>query len=329
MKTPFNAEDIVANAFSGHATDEELADLRRWLGESEANRRLYDTYLNSWIMSKAPYAADRYPSDRAWEALVKRKSQPKGINLSIRNFLRVAAIFIFVLSIMGGLLWMKNNVLNVSSSYIVYTAPSDSVLQITLPDLSQVWLNQGSSLRFPDNYNTKNRDVYLEGEGFFDVNKNDELPFVVHTGSLQISVVGTSFNVNAYPENPEWVATLIQGKIDVHLDPDNTSCLLPNQQLVYQKETKAAEVRSYVNTDLFVAWMKDVYKFEDKSFEEITAYLEKLYHVRILFENTELKFLSFSGSFLRGQKLEEALELLQGVRGFQYDIKDQTVIIRK
>lgn len=327
MKTPFNVEDIVVSVFSGHATDEELAELRQWLAESEANRQLYDACLNSWIVSKAPYAADRYSSDRAWEALNKRKPQSKQVKF-VLNFSQVAALFIIALSIMGGLL-IKNKVKD-PSSYVVYVAPPDSILQITLPDQSQVWLNKGSLLRFPANrFNTKNRDVYLDGEGFFEVDKNDALPFVVHAGTLQIKVVGTSFNVQAYPDNPELVATLVRGKIDVHIDHNNKSSLFSNQQLVFRKEDNRVIVTDDVNVNMCIVWMKDMYRFEDETFEEISEYLEKIYNVKVVFENDELKNLSFSGSFLQGQKLEDALELLREVRDYQYDIYDQTIVIRK
>jgi ferric-dicitrate binding protein FerR (iron transport regulator) len=327
METPFDVEDIIANAFSGCATDEELADLRRWLAESEANRQSYDAYLNAWILSKAPFVRDRYASDSGWKVLMKRKAEGQA-RMPVRNFVRAAAIFIIVLGITGGVL-IKNGVLNLSSSYITYVAPADSVLQITLPDLSQVWLNEGSSLRFPDSYNTKNRNVYLEGEGFFEVAKNEELPFAVHAGSVQIRVTGTSFHVNACPESPGLVATLVQGEISVLMDRHNTLSLRPGQQLVYRKEDKSYAVEQNVNTDLLTVWMRELYKFEDKSFAEIAAYLEKIYSVRIVFEDAELREVSFSGSFLRKQKLETTLELLQGVRMFQYHVQDQTIVIRK
>lgn len=235
------------------------------------------------------------------------------------------------------------------------TVGHGSRTRIQLPDGSQVWINSGSTLTYENFYKSNTREVQLNGEAYFDVVKDPEHPFIVHTSGIDIKVLGTAFNVKAYKSESSIEATLIHGSIEVinKNRPGTPKIMLkPHEKLVYNKypvsdtrdqraDIKPAEPDAYsitikpLSKDIpdsnivETAWVYNKLSFEDERFEDLAGKMEKWYNLKILIEGEKLKDHKISGSFVN-ETPEEALKELQFLIPFNYTIKNNEVkIMRK
>ncbi|HNU87237.1 MAG TPA: FecR family protein [Ferruginibacter sp.] len=227
--------------------------------------------------------------------------------------------------------------------------------RIQLPDGSQVWINSGSSLTYDNFLKSNIREVQLNGEAYFDVVKDPEHPFIVHTSGIDIKVLGTAFNVKAYQSESTIEATLIHGSIEVinKNRPGTPKIMLkPHEKLVYSKypvsdsrdqraDVVPAEPDAYsitikplskniADSDIVeTAWVYNKLSFEDERFEDLAYKMEKWYNLKINIESEKLKNYKVSGSFVN-ETPEEALKELQFLMPFSYSIRGNEVkIMRK
>ncbi len=222
--------------------------------------------------------------------------------------------------------------------------------KIQLPDGSVVWLNAGSKLTYNKDYNQQLREVTLSGEGYFDIIKNKDKPFIIYTSNIDIKVLGTAFNVKAYPEDKQTETSLIRGSIEVTIKnrPNNKIILSPNEKLVVYKEPgekgnthlkekelpeKIALVTikqlSYQNNDSIAveaAWIRDRLSFKNELFADVAKKMERWYDVSFVFENKRKENLLMYGTFTT-ETLEEALAALEFSFGFRYKIEHKKVTI--
>ena len=199
--------------------------------------------------------------------------------------------------------------------------------KVLLPDSTVVWLNAGSRLEYPEDF-TKHRFVSLEGEAYFVVAHDEAHPFTIHAHGLHITVLGTILNIAAYQREGDVVTTLVEGKIALHLNGDQSqqTILIPNQQVVFNKDSRNMMFET-VDPELFTSWVKGYYRFEDASFEQIAKYFERVYGKTIRFDDESLKTLCFTGTFLQEQNMDSVLELLREIGGFHYTIQGEQIII--
>ncbi len=224
--------------------------------------------------------------------------------------------------------------------------------KFTLPDGSTVWLNAGSKLDYTKIGTTGNREIYLTGEAFFDVVKNPKRPFIIHTSSIDVKVLGTKFNVKAYPEDKTVETSLVQGSVEVFVKnrPGEKYLLKPNQKLVLLNTAELAaneasenEVKpnvnlpiiaikrlTYTETDTAVAietsWTQNKLVFKDEAFSDVAHKMERWYDVEIIFRNKKLEEELLNGDF-RKETLIQALDGLRFTTDFKYKIEGNTVII--
>lgn len=219
--------------------------------------------------------------------------------------------------------------------------------QLSLPDGSKVWLNAGSRLEYPDRFNGNSREVTLIGEAFFDVVKDSLRPFLVHTRTFHVRVLGTSFNVRAYEEEEIAETSLIQGSVQVLFGQGNDSrnivVLKPNEKLMIPTRQKQASTEEPAgearpakpealrvskapvtnmedaeNTIAETAWVYNKLAFKNTSFDKIAESLEKWFGVTILFRNGDKRSLRLSGTF-EGEGLDEILSAFQSTgKSFHY-----------
>lgn len=239
----------------------------------------------------------------------------------------------------------------------IVTRPA-SRTQLILPDGSKVWLNASSKLTYGNGFGEDNRNIWLEGEGFFEVYKNKALPFIIHTSRMDIRVTGTVFNVRAYPQETSSETALIEGAVEVALpgETDWKYHLRPRQKLVVDENGVAATetepspkgkshapvqpVPAYTaslqslarplpdNQVVETAWVYSLLSFSDESFRQVANKLEKWYGVSIRFAQADMENWRFTGSF-RNESLAEALTALRLSTPFRFVIEDKNVIISK
>jgi ferric-dicitrate binding protein FerR (iron transport regulator) len=222
---------------------------------------------------------------------------------------------------------------------------------LTLSDGTIVTLNSATTIKYPVSFNDSTREVYLEGEAFFDVSKDTHHPFIIHTDKMNIRVLGTSFNVKSYRNETSSEASLIKGSIEVTLNdrPSDRIILKPKEKLVVQnnlaakhpvnagaqdtlrKSTRYAltNLTYFPNTAATVietSWVENKLVFTDKDFAELSGQLERWYGVHIEFKNERVKQYNFTG-FFEKETLAEALDALKMIEHFDYKIADSIVSI--
>src|SRR5690606_14155114 len=185
---------------------------------------------------------------------------------------------------------------------------------ILLPDSSNVVLQKGSSLIYPETFKGDKREVTLTGEAYFDIYQQKDNPFVIHSGKVITTVLGTAFNIKAYPDQPSVTVTVTRGKVKIEEERSRKllGILLPDQQIVYNND-EVAETRA-VKAAETVAWVKQGLDFISVPFEEIARQVSDRYQVKISFANPALKSCRIRATFEGTESLEKVLMILCTVR---------------
>jgi transmembrane sensor len=209
--------------------------------------------------------------------------------------------------------------------YNEITTSKGKQFKIILPDGSQVQLNTMSSLRYPTKFSKNERAVELSGEAYFEVVSNKDIPFKVRTGSSEVSVTGTRFNVESYAKDNQMKTTLLSGGVNV----SSKTALLqlkPGEQAIIKRD--GSSIKEKVDTDQVLAWRAGFFAFDDESLEQIMNKLSKWYDLTILLDpsiaNTKI-----SGRFSTKRKIEDILTYMQVFADFDYSIKHELVYINR
>jgi len=214
--------------------------------------------------------------------------------------------------------------------YNTLKVPYGKRFKLQLSDGTVVSLNSGTTLKYPEQFGLNGkRNVYLTGEAFFEVAKDKNHPFIVHTNKVEVEVLGTKFNVSAYPENPTVNSTLIEGSIQMAEAEKKSNAVLiaPNQMATWQNNSKKITTK-FVDTSIYSAWTKGDIAFKDTPFSTIAKIIERTYDVKIINENSDLARQSFTGSIkISESSVENILELLKRDTPFNYAVKENTITI--
>lgn len=191
--------------------------------------------------------------------------------------------------------------------------PHGSSSKVVLSDGSVVWLNAGSSLVYPSTFTNKSREVVLFGEAYFKVAKNQEKPFLVQTSALEIKVLGTEFNVSAYPEDNVIQTVLKEGSVALRRigapKTEKYIILKPNQLASFDKSTQLSSI-TYVNTDFYTLWIDGLLCFENLDFNRVIRKVERFYDINIQLEDPLSGSVHISGKLDLKQNKDEVLEYL-------------------
>lgn len=217
--------------------------------------------------------------------------------------------------------------------WLTMTAQRGQKSVVTLSDGTIIRLNSESSVSYPEMFAPDKREIILTGEAFFEVAKNPKRPFIVHTGNLTTKVLGTSFNIQAFP-NEKISVTVATGRVEVTAanpaaheagDPEANVILTPNLQAVYDPSQQSITT-SEVDIEKYLAWKNGVLKFEDASLEELSATLERWYDVKINFDNERIKRCRINGQY-KNQSLRNVLESVQYMYKVDFKFTDQKSVL--
>ena len=265
--------------------------------------------------------------------------------------LSIAAVFIFLLN---------TNSINTAeiapNKASEITTKNGSKTYLVLADGTKVWLNAGSKLSYDaDKYGDKFREVSLIGEAFFDVTKNPEKPFIIHTSNMDIKVLGTAFNVRCYPNEKKTETSLVRGRIEVTLKnrPSEKIYLKPNEKLTLINDNIVAPAiannkkvknlieipdalvtighLTHLNLDSTIvetSWVENKLEFRSEAFEDVASKMEKWYAVKIYIMDENLKKEHLTGSF-ETETVEQALSALQYTTKFKFTINKNAITITK
>jgi ferric-dicitrate binding protein FerR (iron transport regulator) len=198
---------------------------------------------------------------------------------------------------------------------------------VILPDGSKVWLNVDTKLSYPVDYGVKSRNIELEGEAYFEVEKNDEFPFEVASANIVTRALGTRFVVSAYPENSTIKSSLVKGSVEVKFDKKN-KLLKPGQQLVYNKNKPEVKIKTF-DENYELAWKNKELVFRLTPFADVITELNKWFNVNIDYDPAEFKSETLTVQFEKYESLETILRVIAKANGFKFTINDKNVKIRK
>jgi len=306
LNSNIDINELIVRKFSGEATPEENKIIENWVNESQENKDFFNDLNDIWLSSGQNISNDaEYDVEKAIlnfinrTRLVKIKRDQK---TQLFNILRYAAMIILALAI-PFTYWIAQKPKQVADTYTTVTCAFGDKTSITLPDSSQVWLNSGSKITFNNNFKEGSRQLFLEGEGYFSVKKDADNPFFVNTANLNVKVLGTEFNLKAYPDEVDVAVTLVSGSLQVK-NEKSAEMMNPGQKLLYKKDDHTLTVENLTDLAPETEWTHGRLVFRNTSLEELERKLERWFDVEIEFADETVKNRRFSGTLERESILE-------------------------
>lgn len=223
----------------------------------------------------------------------------------------------------------ENSDQSLELEYNTLSTANGQQYELVLPDQTKVWLNSTSVIKFPVSFTgLKDRTVELSGEAYFEVSKDQQHPFVVKTQQQQVVVLGTHFNLNSYPDEPETVTTLLEGSVKVSAVSNQSSQVIkPGEKAV--NTGQAIEVEK-ANLQQATAWKNGFFRFTDESLEGIMKQISRWYDVKVVYEGDRKDFakLTFLGVISRDKKLSTVLKTIERTDKVRFTIKGKIVTVR-
>ena len=323
---------IIAKSLTEQLDDAEATELEKWKLISRKNLLEYNEFVSLWAQSgsmKTPYVIDKLKAKN----LISHKLS---IRITTKRWINwaVQAAAILVLSLLFSGIY---SYLNKGNNNFIFTNNSTQPVfqeiraaygtqaKIELADGTTVFLNSGSKLRFPQTFNNmEQRKVILDGEGYFEVAKNKELPFIVQANQLNIKVLGTKFNVDAYSDNPSVIIALSEGSVMLQDNSGNQNKelmnLVPNQVATLIKSDRTLSKMDDMDLYKYTAWVNGRIVFFGDPIQTVVKKLEKWYNVEIVISDERLEDYTFTGTFI-DESLEQILNILSLTSPMTYKIQ--------
>ena len=328
-------DELIANYLTEGLDKNALDELKTWIAASAENQQYFIRQREIWFSAVSREAASVYDEDKAFENFRNRVESQKEIQstsrrgFSLSALWRYAAVVAIIIAV-GCISYWQGEV-NVKDTFadISVEAPLGSKTKLYLPDGTLVWLNAGSRMTYSQGFGVDNRKVELEGEGYFEVKRNEKIPFFVKTKDLQLQVLGTKFNFRDYPEDHEVVVSLLEGKVGLNnlLREEKEAVLSPDERAVLNKANGLLTVES-VTASNASQWTDGYLFFDEELLPDIAKELERSYNVKIHIANDSLKTFRFYGNFVRReQNIQEVLEALASTEKMQYKIEERNITI--
>lgn len=300
-------KDLLYRFFEGRASVDEMRTVKEWAEASEENNillRRERKFFDAMILVEPLKKVD-LDSGFRW-----------GKRYLIREFMKVASIVLITVSITFGLFSIGNDDKDEIAMQTI-TVPAGQRVNLELPDGSNVWLNAGTVMQYPASFMKNKREITLDGEAYFEVAHNEKSPFIVHTHAMDVEVLGTEFNVEAYKRRKVFETSLIQGKVRIKSPSDEKTFLVlsPNYKTSL-KDNKL--VVSKIEDYNVYRWREGLYCFKNKPFIEILENLERYYDLRIVLEKQSIAKIVLTGKFRISDGLDYALRVLQQDVAFTY-----------
>jgi len=286
----------------------------------------YDALLRALLTETQQQTAPEYEqpaksADAIFHAIMvhdrRQVAAPRRINT---HLLRYAAVALLAVATGLGVWYTARRSATAPATLAsrpVPVTPAAEHSYIALPDGSKVLLNNGSHLYYPPAFNGRTREVYLEGEAYFDVHHNPNKPFIVHTGKVRTEVLGTAFNIRAFRGPENIVVTVSRGKVLVRNGNTTLGVLTRDEQFTI-KDKAGSPAKQLVKTDEVMRWKADDILFDDITVREAVEELEKHFAVDITLGNPDLGNCRVTASFLHRESPEQIIKVITGINHIQY-----------
>lgn len=316
----------IAKYLSGEMSHDKTKHFEDWINKSSENKELFNSVKMDW--ENFDKLSANVNEDKAWESLKNRLEQDglfEEKTLLLRKesyrFMRVAAV-ILVLIVAGFFISVI-----VNSNDIVVKTTNNEHQVVLLPDGSKVTLYQNSKISYDKNFLVETRSINLEGEGFFEIERMEDIPFIVTTNTAKVKVLGTSFNVNTSKSSNNVEVYVKTGKVELISQMSSVkSIFLEPGDIGFCNN---GDLNKLLNKDdNYIAWKTRDLVFKNTSLTDVIDVVEKVYMVDIDYDNAEIKDLRISTSFEK-QKLETVLNVIAKTFGFSYSKKKNKVYLEK
>lgn len=322
MKSAMNNRiiELFQNYLSKTATDLEKRELNLWIASNSE--------LQEWLemqLRESENVMDEAQQIRILENIHRKIDKQNQKKFAFPSWLKNAAAIALVLITTGSIFYAIRSNKSEPTYYSSVEAMRGQKSNITLPDGTKVILNSESTLKYNTDFYQKSREIALDGEAFFEVAKNTNLPFVVEVGNLSIKAVGTAFNVRAYSNENIVSTTLTEGKVSVKT-PYETMDLIPNERMEFSRDEKKLEKIQLENAKLSLGWLNDQLSFENTTLAVVASNLSRIYNVEIELSSESIKQQRFTG-IISNNSLQSVLRILSLTSPIRYTIKDNKVIL--
>ena len=226
-----------------------------------------------------------------------------------------------------GLRFDQGELENRPMKYHTLTVPVGGEYHFTLADGTRVWVNSASEVRFPNCFSGERREIYVKGEVYLEVARDEKHTFIVYTGENEVRVLGTRFNLTAYPDEQKVITTLVEGSVEFRNDQSSVR-LKPGEQSVLNRATNKLE-KQKVDVSIYTSWVSGTYEYERSPLSDITRQLSRWYDVQFIYESTEFSNHPFTGVVKRDQSLEEVLSIIEKTTNIRFKISGRTIIIKR
>ena len=308
-------EQLLYKYFEGRASEEEMNEIKEWFEASAENR---ETLRRERKLFDAMNLVCGIGHEKQQKPLRKRYKP------IFRECLKVAAVALIAVTFTT--LWFTTEKEEESTSMQTIIVPAGQRVNLLLPDGTNVWLNAGTRMTYPLSFAKDTREITLDGEAYLEVSHNEKCPFIVHTQAMDVKVLGTKFNVEAYSCQQRYETTLMEGKVSVGFPgKDKSAIQLPAGNKVRLQNGRF--MTDSVSDYNVYRWKEGLYCFRDKSLAEILKDLERYYDLNIQLKKAGIAGITLTGKFRISEGLDYILRVLQNEVTFTYHRENENKII--
>lgn len=332
-------KDIFEKFIAGSYGKELENEVHQWMIKDKHASQKEKAMKSVWDKTKSSATEDTFvslqqvcrkigiASSTTNESLVPSRQNSKRVYL---HWIKYAAVAVILVAVSISSTYFYSESRFTQEPLVEHFTQLSKIDKIVLPDGSEVYTNSGTMLYYPREFKGDTRTVYLAGEAVFKVKTNPECPFIVRTSTVRVTALGTEFNVEAYPENENIKATLLEGTIKVDSDLGGDRFILtPGQQVSYLKKSGKGSL-SNVDINHTIAWKQGIIIFRSATMQDILQALGRKYNVKFQYNETMFGNDKFSFRFKNTDSLTEVMDVIKTVIGnFEYTINNDVCSLRK
>ncbi len=351
-------QNIIVRFLMGEASQADIARLDEWVKADQANRAHFDQIRDTWNSIEVGRRLTDRNIQNDLQSVLNRIDGPRlRVSHNKRYFShsriwKAAAVFIIGFAVSWFISHSPALMHDANDSWHVVETPKGSKTKIILPDGSKIWLNAGSKLKYPKEFAPHSRKVYLEGEAFFEVARDEQRQFLVKTRDIVVRVFGTKFNIKSYPEDNTVETTLVEGSVsilkstpggkvygkEIKLKPRERIVLYKDRENITPPEIKKEKVKKLseiqpklvlsksIDPSRYTSWKNGRLIFRSEPMEKLAVALERRYDVRIHFVDEDLKQFKFTGT-IEDETIEQVMMAIRLAYSIDYWIEERDIWI--
>ncbi|MDR2144955.1 MAG: FecR domain-containing protein [Tannerella sp.] len=321
MESNENINRLLFNYLNGNATVSDLQELKVWITSAPENRRAFNETVNIWQGAHPAFNPAEINVEKAEKQLFAKIGKKSFFRQTLQFWQRAAAILVIPLLLYSLYLFNNKDINYTETTYQETTVPYGMYSAMNLPDGSKVWLNGGSSLKYPLHFTSANREVELHGEGYFEVKSDKKNPFTVKTGQMTLQATGTAFNIASYDSDSITAVTMVDGVINVAFGNNNPVQMTVNERIAYNSRTDRSEIQQInpTNDGLYkwYSWKDGVMILRDDPLSAVFKQLEQVYNIEFIVREPDIANAIYRATF-RQESLDEILRLLEMTAPIQF-----------